>query len=176
MTESAPATDLGDIARLGWHGFKTAHGPDAYKRIDAIGDFFDRNVVEEVGTVSRTDSAKDRLFEVLMARFDQLQAHRAAVISISNAAQRDPRLMSLFLCALPKSMRHMLDCAGLRATGVEGQVKARVLALLWLQAARHWIKDDSPDMERTMAKLDEELSKLEPIGRRFFSHDEDVIS
>jgi len=176
MTETAPATDLADIARLGWHGFKTAHGPGAYKRLNAIGDFFDHNAAEEVGAVSRTDSAKDRLFEVFMARFDQLQSHRPAVISISNAAERDPQLMALFLCALPKSMQHMLDCAGLRVTGLEGQLKSRVLTLLWLRVVRYWIKDDSLDMERTMAKLDEELSKLEPFGRRFFSHDEDVIS
>ena len=83
--------------------------------------------------------------------------------------------MGVLLRALPNAMRQMLDCAGVRSSGLEGLLKARVLSVLWLTVVRHWAKDDSPDMEATMAQLDKELAKVEPFGRRFFAHDE-VIS
>lgn len=172
MTDLSPSTALDTLARLGWHGFKTEYGQAAYGALEDIGRYFDDQVAQDIGDVDKSEPAKDRLFETLMARFDQLQTHRAAVISVWKAGFSDPGLMLLVQRALPKTMRRMLACAGLKSSGLEGMVKARVLGLIYLSAVRQWVQDDSPDMDATMAYLDKELSRIEPIGRRLFAHDE----
>ncbi|MGD8325513.1 MAG: hypothetical protein PVF65_01230 [Sphingomonadales bacterium] len=172
MSAGGAKSALADIARLGWHGFKAERGNQAYKALIDIGAYFDAMTAEGAQDISLDDSARDRLFDVLMMRFDQLQAHRSAVQSIAKSAPSDPKMLRALVCALPKSMRVMLRLAHIRADGVEGRLKAQVLSLLWLRVARHWMRDGSEDMAETMATLDKELAQIEPVGRRLFPHDE----
>ena len=50
----------------------------------------DREVVETDFAFAPEDTARDRLFEVLMGRFDALQPHREAIQRIRAGAMRDP--------------------------------------------------------------------------------------
>ena len=50
----------------------------------------DREVVATDFTFAPEDTARDRLFEVLMRRFDALQPHREAVQRIRTGLTRDP--------------------------------------------------------------------------------------
>lgn len=174
MSADGAKSALADIARLGWHGFKVERGSEAYQTLLDIGTYFDAMTAEEARDISLNDSARDRLFDVLMTRFDQLQAHRSAVQSIAKSAPSDPKMLRTLVCALPNSMRVMLRLARMSADGLEGRLKAQVLSLVWLRVARHWMRDGSEDMAETMAALDKELAQIEPFGRRFFPHDERV--
>ena len=59
---------------------------------------------------------RDRLFDLLMRRFDVLQAHRAGVKAVLRALPTNPPTALLLACATKRSMRWMLQAAGVTAT------------------------------------------------------------
>ena len=58
-------------------------------------------------------SVRDRLFDLLMRRFDVLQEHRAGVRALLRALPTDPATALLLADANRRSMRWMLQAAGL---------------------------------------------------------------
>jgi len=107
--------------------------------------------------------ARERLLDVLMRRFDALEPHKDAVASIVRSGGGDP---CAALCAgarLARSMAWALEAAGLNSSGVQGLVKARVLAAIYLSALFVWLRDDSADKGRTMAHLDRSLRRAERL-------------
>ncbi len=101
---------------------------------------------------------KDRLFDVLMLRFDELAAHKEGVRAISRDLARDP--FGLLAGARPalRSMHWMLEAASIDSGGVYGAVRARALAVVWLAAFRVWL-DDEPGLGKTMSELDKRLQQ-----------------
>ncbi|MBC6440867.1 MAG: TetR family transcriptional regulator [Rhodospirillales bacterium] len=107
------------------------------------------------------EPAKDRLFDVLMRRFDALQPHRDAVGSIVAACASDPCAALGGACRLVRSMSWMLEAAGIDGTGMGGRLRARGLAAIHVDVLRTWLKDDSEDMATTMAALDKRLGQAD---------------
>ncbi|MDH5410621.1 MAG: TetR family transcriptional regulator [Alphaproteobacteria bacterium] len=121
----------------------------------------DREVVESDFGFTPDDIARDRLFEVLMRRFDALQIHRKAVLRIRTEIMRDPAASAAMLGQLGCSMAWMLQAAGLSSDGVAGKVKIAGLTGLWMRCAATWARDDSEDMSQTMAELDRGLKQAD---------------
>lgn len=115
------------------------------------------------GEDTAQDSERDRLFDVLMERFDILNENREAVTSILNTITLDPKQGIDSLPHLCKSMRRMANTAGITLCGLRGAIKITALTILYLKLLRDWVKDDSPDMAATMAGLDKALSYYEKI-------------
>ena len=57
----------------------------------------------------------------------------------------------------------MLEAAGLSSSGLIGALRAKGLALVYGEAFRVWLGDDSKDMAKTMAALDRALRRAERI-------------
>ncbi len=113
-------------------------------------------------------SARDRLFDLLMRRFDALQPHRDAVWAIVRDSVCDPFAP---LCHGPRlicSMASMLEAAGLSSAGPAGMIRTKGLALIYLAALRAWLTDDSADQARTMAVLDRGLRQAEALAKVLF--------
>lgn len=117
-------------------------------------------------TADDSEPVRDRLFDVLMRRFDVLQAHKAAVTALLRDLPRDPLLALPLLPQFASSMLWMLEAAGLSTTGIVGGLRAHGLALIYLNTLRVWISDDSPDLARTMAALDRTLTRVDGAIRR----------
>lgn len=111
------------------------------------------------------DTSRERLFDVLMRRFDALQPHRAGVLAVARAAPSDPCLLALGASAGVRSMVWMLEAAAIPAAGIAGRLRAKALLAVWLGAFRAWAKDESPDMSATMAALDRLLDRAEGLAR-----------
>jgi len=110
------------------------------------------------------ESPRERLFDILMERFDVLNDHRDAVLEIMYFYRFDPKKGALALPHLARSMAWMMDLAGLQDNGWRGGVKVLGLTALYLDTAfRVWSKDDSPDLTKTMAALDRALNRAEQI-------------
>jgi hypothetical protein len=108
---------------------------------------------------------KDRLFDMIMRRFDVLQAHRAGVLAVLDAAALDPAL-GLFLGRLSaRSMAWMLEGAGISAVGLRGQLRAKGLLAVWLWAVRAWREDESVDLSATMTATDTALDRAGQVAR-----------
>ncbi|MEI7711025.1 MAG: TetR family transcriptional regulator [Rhodospirillales bacterium] len=104
---------------------------------------------------------RDRLFDLLMRRFDALQAQRSGILAVLRALPFDPCTAVLLACATRRSMRWMLQAAGDSATGLAGELHVKGLIAVWLWAVRAWEKDETEDLTVTMAALDSALSRAE---------------
>jgi AcrR family transcriptional regulator len=109
--------------------------------------------------------ARDRLFDVLMRRFDALLPYRAAFITIMDAQSRDPLAVACGLGRLGCSMACMLEAAGFSTTGLRGALRIKALSAAYLATLRVWLHDESPDMAPTMATLDRHLGRLDRAAK-----------
>ena len=109
--------------------------------------------------------ATERLFDVLMKRFDLLGAHKDGVGAIIRSCPPDPEAILCGPVALRRSMRWMLEAADLSSAGLRGGVRVKALCALYLSMLPVWLRDDSEDMARTMAVLDRRLKRLDGLTR-----------
>jgi hypothetical protein len=107
------------------------------------------------------DTPRDRLFDVLMRRFDALGPYKPGVAAVLSDLSRDPPSAACSAPQLMRSMTWMLEAAGIASHGIAGCLRVQGLALLWLATLRVWLGDDSPDLARTMAALDARLRRAE---------------
>jgi AcrR family transcriptional regulator len=114
------------------------------------------------------DTARDRLFEVLMCCFDALTNHRSSVACLAVDIPRDPILALELAPAFFKSMRWTLKAASIPSTGINGCLRMNGLAVVWLATLRVWLADDSLDRARTMAALDRNLRRAEGLACRLW--------
>ncbi|WP_298357636.1 TetR/AcrR family transcriptional regulator [Rhodoblastus sp.] len=128
----------------------------------ALGGFsrrIDRQVLE--GGASAGESPKDRLFDVLMRRFDAMAPYKAALKNIDDWAMREPLALAELNKLAVNSLRFMLEAAGLNSEGPMGALKLQGLVLAWAHVFHVWLADDSADNSKTMAALDHELARGE---------------
>lgn len=107
---------------------------------------------------------RDKLFELIMRRFDALARYRAGLTRLAGDARRDPCIVLLTLCRLDRSLRWMQELAGLRAHGLRARLQRRGLMAVYAQALRVWLADDSGDLAKTMAELDTLLRRFERVA------------
>ena len=115
---------------------------------------------------AREGSARDRLFDVLMRRFDALGPDKAAVRSILDELCRDPMVGLCGLCPFARSMAAMLEAADLSSEGLRGNLRVKGLGAIYIATLRVWLRDDSEDLARTMAALDRNLRRAEWLAQR----------
>lgn len=137
------------------------HFKDRYDIIAAYIDEVDRLVLDLMRDEGPDSSPRDRLFDLLMERFDVLNCDRKGVRSIFLSMRCDPKQAVVTLPHLCRSMGWMLDAAGATTAGASGTMKIAALTAIYLYVLRVWIGDESPDMARTMAALDKCLGKAE---------------
>jgi ubiquinone biosynthesis protein COQ9 len=102
---------------------------------------------------------RDKLFDLLMRRFDALQAHRAGMIALLRALPSEPPTALLLACATRRSMRWMLEAAGVSTAGLRGTLRVRGLVAVWVWTLRAWERDENADLSGTMAALDTALRR-----------------
>jgi AcrR family transcriptional regulator len=152
-------TGLADLYRL--YPDKTALVAGVMARVDAA---------VLAGTPRQIDpeeTARDRLFDVMMRRYDALKPHREAVRSIVRTARRDPLLALALAPTVRRSMAAMLEAAGLPSEGVSGAVRQNGLLAIYTAVSRVFDGDDSADLSKTMAALDSRLKTAERWAQTF---------
>jgi AcrR family transcriptional regulator len=127
----------------------------------AYGRQIDAAVVESVGAMGLLETCRDRLFDVLMERFEYINANRAALLSVLSVFNKDPKQVVTGLPHLGKSMARMLEVSGFDTSGMLGAVRIAGLTGLYLKVLHVWKYDDSPDLARVMAALDKDLRQAE---------------
>ena len=104
---------------------------------------------------------RDRVFDLLMRRFDALTPHRAAIERLSRDLPADPLAALAAGAGLLRSMRWMLEAAGIPGEGLAGIVAVKLTAAAYMATMRTWLRDESPDLAPTMAALDRRLRGIE---------------
>jgi len=107
------------------------------------------------------ETARDRLFDAMMRRYDALRPHRDALRAIRRAGTRDPMLALALGPALRRSMASTLEAAGLASDGLPGALRQNGLLAIHYAVSRAFDKDDTADLSKTMAALDSRLKTAE---------------
>ncbi|HSK41095.1 MAG TPA: TetR family transcriptional regulator [Arenibaculum sp.] len=118
---------------------------------------------EAAGGGEAEETARDRLFDVVMRRFDALAPHREGLRRIIRDLPGDPATALSVAPRLSRSMAWTLEAAGIPAGGWRGLLRVQGLAAVYAATFRTWLADDSPDLSRTMADLDGRLRRAERL-------------
>ena len=133
--------------------------------LDGFAGRIDAAMLAEPGEGLDT-AARDRLFDVVMRRFDALAPYKQGLAAILQDQLRDPLAACCGLGRLGRSMAATLEAAGFSTTGCRGVLRVKGLAAIYLSTLRVWLRDDSEDMAATMAHLDRQLARVDGlIGR-----------
>lgn len=159
---------LADIARAAGSDLASLYPLYATKGaiLGAFGRRIDRQVLAADFTGLDQEPARDRLFDVLMRRFEALAPHRAALRSIAGAERRDWGAALARLPGFVESMRWMVQAAQLDDAGWLGTLRVGGAAAAFLAVLPRFL-EDGDDLARTMAALDRHLASGEKILRRF---------
>jgi AcrR family transcriptional regulator len=107
------------------------------------------------------ESARERLFDVLMRRLEAMAPYKEAVRSIIKSVRCNPPLALAFNAMAVRSQHWMLEAAGISASGPRGALRTQGAALLFARVLGVWVDDEDEGLDRTMAALDRGLAKAE---------------
>ena len=162
---------LGEIAQGAGLGLADL-AKEFYGKLAIIGAFqkmVDEEVLRRARVVHGTgESARDRVFDVIMTRLDILQPYKAALQSImaDGAVTPSPDMLG----KLMRSQHWMLVAAGIAADGPAGRAREAGLLSVYSRVLREWLADDDAGHAKTMAVLDRRLRN----GERWMQTFEEV--
>ena len=110
-------------------------------------------------------SAKDMLFEVLMARFDILQLNRESFLKIHKNFKQKPQLFIKLLPSFLESMIVTAELSKYNVNGLKGTIRVKGLMAVYFLTFFQWIDDKTPSLEKTMMALDKNLNQAEKFGK-----------
>jgi len=143
------------------------YGASVGEAVDCVEEAFDRAIADNIDKLDPSQSVRDRLFELIMRRFEAMEPHRAAVLSMEHGLDRDPTLMAGAHQRHVRAARWVLALAGLEADGMTGQARAQGLGVIIGQARAAWRGDSAGDFAKTMASLDKNLRRAEEMFGRW---------
>jgi len=117
----------------------------------------------------RSEPPRDRLFDVIMRRFELLGPHKEGVAAILKDVCGRPYVWA---CAGPiyaRSLAWMFESARIDHSGISGLVRIKGLGLIMLAAIKVWLSDDSADLAKTMTFVDLQLSRADKFITTFCS-------
>ena len=155
------ATEAGIEIKLAFVEFPSryAYVTELIRRIDeAMLDAYDKDMGDE--------TARDRLFDVMMARFDAMQDYRNLIIALTKSTRQDP-ILSLHLMTLSRlTTDRFMDISRISPVGIRGIVRSKGALAAYARTFAVWLKDESEDLAKTMASLDKFLKRGEQALRR----------
>ena len=164
------AVALRDVAQEAGLGFAELYRLHSDK-VSLIAAFLTRIDSEVLaGTSSAVDpeeTARDRLFDVMMRRYDSLKPHREALRALRRAGLRDPLLGLAIAPALRRSMAAMLEAASIPSDGFGGALRQNGLLAIHHAVSRVFDQDETDDLSKTMASLDSRLKTAERWSQLF---------
>lgn len=125
-----------------------------FRRIDEL-------VLAEPPPPEPDERPRDRLFDLLMRRFDALKPYKAALDVLRRELPGQPLTALCAGASLLRSMRWMFEAADIPTDGVQAEIAVRLATTAYLSTMRVWQSDDSSDLARTMAALDARLRRIE---------------
>jgi len=121
----------------------------------------DEAVLVDPPVAEEGERARDRLFDLIMRRFDALRPYKSALEVLRRELPTDPVAMLVAGGALQRSMRWMMEAAEVTTGGIRGKIAVKLTTAAYLATLRVWHRDDSTDLGQTMAALDARLRRIE---------------
>ncbi len=158
---------IADLANAASRPVADLYGASLWEAVDCVEEAFDRAIADGLSSLDPQQSVRDRLFDLVMKRFEAMEPHRAAVLAMEQGVDRDPTLLASMHQRHVRCARWVLALAGLEADGMTGQARAQGLGVIVGQARAAWRGDDAGDFAKTMASLDKNLRRAEEMFGRW---------
>jgi len=165
-TKGWSATRLNDIAQAAGVSLADLRRHFASKNavLSRFSTMIDDAVLLGQDAETETGPARERLFDVVMRRFDALAPYKDGVRSVLSAALCDPEAALCGASNLRRSMRWTLEAANINSAGLRGALRVKGLSVLYLAVLRVWLRDETEDMAQTMAALDRQLRRADRMA------------
>ena len=123
----------------------------------------DAEVLGRARSAGEGQSPRDRLFDLVMTRFEVMQPYKPALRRIAGYLCCRPGEASLLVCSSLGSQYWMLAGAGAKLDGPGGALRVVGLSAIYGKVFQVWLDDPSPSLDKTMAALDQRLTKGERL-------------
>lgn len=117
----------------------------------------DRDLLRSLEVTPVEGEPHDRLFDVIMRRFELMAPYRKAVASILDSPPEAPVDWVRLADSAFVTQGWMLAAAGIDDDGTRRLIKLNGLAFVYGKALRVWAREEDAGMPRTMATLDRSL-------------------
>jgi ubiquinone biosynthesis protein COQ9 len=125
----------------------------------------DAEVLAKAKAAGEAQSPRDRLFDIIMTRFEVMAPYKPALKRISAYFCCRPGEAATLVCSSLVSQYWMLAGAGAKLDGPGGALRVTGLAAIYGKVFQVWLDDPSPSLDKTMAALDKRLAR----GERWLS-------
>lgn len=151
--------ELGDIASEADVSLATLRGlfPSKLAMLGGLTRIVDDAVLAGASDDLAGESVRERMFDLVMRRLDALAPYKEALRKIMPVLRRDPLTLASLNRGAVNSWRYMLASAGIQTEDGLGSVRVQGAVLLMARVAEVWLRDDEPELSKTMARLDREL-------------------
>ena len=140
----------------------------------------DDAVLAKASPADASVAPRDRLFDILMTRFETMAPYKPGLKRIREAMHRSLTDGAVQLGASARSLYWMLAASGIDVEGSRGAIRVPAVMAVYARVFDIWLEDDDPGLARTMAALDSRLrrgeramQRLDDLGatvERFFSN------
>ncbi|MDJ0945408.1 MAG: hypothetical protein QNJ30_18215 [Kiloniellales bacterium] len=119
--------------------------------------------------------ARERLRLMMLRWFDALEPHRRVTGEMLSGKlyPSHPHHWVPMIFNLSRTIHWLRDSAGLDAGGRRRQLEEVGLTALFLATLRDWVRDESPDQERTRARLERRLAGADRLMARLYGVEPD---
>jgi AcrR family transcriptional regulator len=124
----------------------------------------DERILNSLASDPLEGTPKDRLFDIVMRRFDVLKTDREAYRRLMRQLPATPGAFAAVVCQLRRSLSLTLETAGISASGLKGALRLKGLLAIYLAGLRAFASDESDDLSKTMAEIDKRLGQAEKIS------------
>jgi ubiquinone biosynthesis protein COQ9 len=118
----------------------------------------DAEVLIKVKAAPAGQNPRDRVFDVIMTRFEVLAPYKPALKRISDYLCCHPGEGAFIACSTLASQYWMLAGAGIKLDGPGAALRVAGLAGIYAKVFQIWLDDPTPSLDKTMAALDRRLS------------------
>ena len=148
-----------------------SHSRSKVAILGALGRHIDRVVLNDLHMDPDIgDSPKDRLFELMMRRFDAMADYRSGLASVNADLDFNPIAAVRRVCRIKNTMTLTLEAAGISAAGPCGLLRQQGLGAIYIYCLSVWFNDETDDMSATMAALDRALTLADNLIARRVGH------
>ncbi|MFO1073151.1 MAG: hypothetical protein U1E17_10865 [Geminicoccaceae bacterium] len=109
-------------------------------------------------------SPRERVFELIMRRFDAMAPFKAGLRVLARQAPGDLGLLGAAACNLRRLSGSLLDAAETGEPALAQAIGRKVLGAIYGRVFQVWLDDDTPDLARTLAELDRRLQQGERLA------------
>lgn len=137
--------------------------PNRLCLLEDFSKYIDQTTLEDLEKFDETETQRDRLFSIIMTRFDVLTPYKSLIRMLWQDGWKDPFLLIGTLPMGLNSMSWLLQAANIDTTGIQGAFRIKVFTFFYLKTVWAWLNDSTETLDETMVALDKSLQQLSQV-------------